>query len=66
MADIIRFPRERRIPVVDDYRREPAMILVLPVIRIEREPIRVQVAGGSFSEFEDIMAAMVAQFMGDI
>jgi hypothetical protein len=63
MADIIRFPKERCTAAVEGYRRKPAVILVLPVIRIEREPIRVQVDGGSF---EDIWNDMVAQFMGDV
>ena len=88
MADIIRFPQERRIPVVDDYRRKPAVILVLPVIRIERNAswsgdvearrrraikalIRAEIAAGdheigAVDRFEDIMAVMVAQFMGDV
>lgn len=35
--NLIRFPQERRTAAVDDYRAEPAVILVLPVIRTERQ-----------------------------
>ena len=36
-TNLIRFPQERRTAAVEDYRAEPAVILVLPVVRIERQ-----------------------------
>jgi len=36
MGDLIRFPQERRQSCIEDYRAEPAIILILPVVRVER------------------------------
>lgn len=37
MGDVVRFPQERCPGIfADDYRDEPAVILILPVVRIDR------------------------------
>lgn len=36
MGEVLLFPHERRQPCVADYREEPAIILILPMVRIER------------------------------
>lgn len=38
MGDLIRFPQERRTVAVEDDRDEPAVVLILPVVRVERTP----------------------------
>lgn len=53
MGDLIRFPQERRTAAVEDYRAESAMVLILPVVRIERcsvyeDPLAIM--GGTGSE----------------
>jgi hypothetical protein len=35
-GNLIRFPQERRTAAVEDYRKEPATILILPMVRVER------------------------------
>lgn len=36
MSNLIRFPQERRTAAVEDYRAEPAIVLILPSVRIDR------------------------------
>jgi hypothetical protein len=79
MADIIRFPQERRTATVEDYRGKPAVILVLPVIRIELDPNPLrwseEKARAHLTTFAGFrhdtkgrseFHALVAQFMGDV
>lgn len=36
MGTLIRFPQERRTQSAEDYRPEPAKVLILPVIKVHR------------------------------
>lgn len=41
MGEVIRFPQERRTVDVEEYRAEPALILILPTVRIDRDPYSI-------------------------
>lgn len=55
-GNVIRFPFERRDIWSDAYHEEPAVILILPVIRVER-----CVEDSVRSSFDELRAAFAAQ-----
>lgn len=68
MDKLIRFPQERCSPAVDDYRAEPCLIFILPVVRTERYVVEDPFAllGGIESDrcraaFAELEAAVDAQ-----
>jgi hypothetical protein len=62
-GNLIRFPQERRTAAVEDYREEPAKVLVLYIGQRQTIPahaIRVTIAGGDPADVE----ASIREFWG--
>jgi hypothetical protein len=54
MGTVLRFPAERvRGALIPSYQAEPAEILILPVVRVEREAFGYAAAPGSYAPVDD-------------
>jgi hypothetical protein len=54
MGTVLRFPTERvRGALIPSYHEEPAEILILPVVQVEREAFGYAAAPGAFAPGDD-------------